>query len=185
MSGRLIIIASPSGGGKTSIINELMRRHPELIHSISWTTRPARPGRIDEGYYKIVTREEFEMGIKDGIFAEWAEVHGHLYGTPKAPVEEAISQGKYMLLDLDVVGSMRLRNIYGNAAVAIFVMPPSIDVLKERLIGRATDSAEEQAKRLANAMREIEAKDMFDFVVVNDDIGKACDEIEEIIFRKK
>jgi len=183
-SGKLIIIAAPSGAGKTSIIKRFLETHPNMVHSISWTTRPARPGGVDEGYYKIVDKKVFEDGISKGFFAEWAEVHGHLYGTPLAPLEEALRDGKDILLDLDVKGSLRLKDIYKDQAVTIFVMPPSIDELKRRLSARATDSLAAQALRIRNALAEIEERDKFDYCVINDELEKVCFDIEKIVLEK-
>lgn len=179
--GRLIIISAPSGAGKTSVIHRFLSTHPDMIHSISWTTRPARPGNIDEGYYHIVDKEAFQKGIEEGMFAEWAEVHKYLYGTPKKPLDQWLSEGKDVLLDLDVVGGLKLKEMYNDQAISIFLLPPSIDELKKRLTGRRTDSAEAQEIRLNNALEELECKDKYDYQVVNDVLEKACREIEEIL----
>lgn len=179
--GRLIIISSPSGGGKTSVIKRFLSTHPNVVHSISYTTRPKRPGDVDKGYYRIVDKKTFEGGIRDGTFAEWAEVHGNLYGTPKIPLDKWIADGKYVLLDLDVIGGMNLKKLYKNDAISIFILPPSIDELKKRLKGRGTDSKEVQELRLKNALKELEYKDRYDYRVINDDLGRACQEIEKLL----
>lgn len=179
--GRLIIIASPSGAGKTSVIKRLLESHPNMVHSVSWTTRPMRPGGVDDGYYQIVDEKTFNNAIKNDLFAEWAEVHGHLYGTPRDPLEEALKNGRDILLDLDVKGSLRLKEIYKGRAVTIFIMPPSIDELQRRLLERATDSAEMQSLRLKNALTEMEERDKFDYCVVNDELDRVCCEIEDVL----
>jgi guanylate kinase len=179
--GLLIVIASPSGGGKTSVIQKFLARHPEMVHSISCTTRPIRPGEVNGKYYHYLDVKEFEDGIKAGHFVEWAKVHNNYYGTPKAPLDKWLSEGKTVLLDLDVVGSLNLKKLYGKKSVTIFILPPSVEELKKRLAGRKTDSAEAQALRLKNALEEMTHKDEFDYRVVNDDLDRVCGEIEEII----
>lgn len=180
--GRLIIIAAPSGAGKTSVIKRFLEKHPNTVHSVSWTTRPKRPGVVDEGYYHITDRKTFEDGVASGQFAEWAEVHGNLYGTPKESLESARREGKDILLDLDIVGALRLKKIYRDKAVSIFIEPPSMDVLKRRLSDRATDSVDVVELRLVNAKKEMEYKDFFDLRFVNDDLDKICAEIERALF---
>lgn len=184
MSGRLLIIVAPSGGGKTSVINHLMDRHPGIIHSISYTTRPARPEGVDEGYYQIVDKASFREGIDDDAFVEWAEVHGHLYGTPRAPLEGWLGEGRDVVLDLDVVGALNLKRSYGDRAVTLFLVPPSMDELRQRLALRGADSAEVQSERLRNAEREMEYRDQFDYQVINDDLLRACREVESILYNE-
>lgn len=179
---KLFIVTSPSGGGKTSVIKLLMKRHGELIHSISCTTRAMRPGEVNGEYYHHISRQEFEDGIKAGKFAEWARVHNEIYGTPKGPLDKWLNEGKIILLDLDVVGSLNLKKIYGSKAATIFLLPPSLKELKMRLVGRATDSKEVQELRLKNALEELTHKDQFDYRIVNDKLELACDEIEKIIY---
>lgn len=179
--GLLIVIASPSGGGKTSVIERLRARHPELVHSISCTTRPMRPGEVNHKYYHHISRKEFEDGIKAGEFVEWATVHKNLYGTPTGPLDEWLKDGKNVILDLDVVGSLNVKKIYGKQAITIFILPPSLDELKKRLAERKTDSAEVQALRLKNAIEEMTHKGEFDHNVVNDDLDRACGEIEKLV----
>jgi len=179
--GRLIIVSSPSGGGKTTVIHRLLNTNSNMIHSISCTTRPKRPGDVDKGYYQNIDKKAFLHGVKKGEFAEWAEVHNHLYGTPKGPLEKAISEGRDVILDLDVVGGLRLKDLYKDKAVALFILPPSIEELKKRLLVRATDSKDVQEIRLKNAIKELEYKDKYDHQIINDDIENACSEIERIL----
>ncbi len=179
--GKLIIIASPSGGGKTSVIKRLLAKHPEMVHSISCTTRVARVGETHGEYYHHIEIEDFEAGIKNSQFAEWALVHNNFYGTPKEPLDKWLTTGKKVVLDLDVVGSMNLKKLYGDKALTIFILPPSVEELKRRLIGRGTDSVEVQELRLKNALEELKHKDRFDHRVVNEDLEKAVSEIESII----
>jgi guanylate kinase len=181
-TGRIIIVSAPSGGGKTSVISRLMARHPDLIHSISFTTRPARPGGVDVGYYEIVSEAAFRAGVARGELAEWAEVHGHLYGTPRGPLDRWLAEGRDVIADVDVVGGENLKRAYGERAVSIFLLPPSMEALEERLARRATDSEEVRQLRLRNAVRELACQDRYDHRVVNDDLDRACAEIEGILY---
>lgn len=179
--GRLIILSAPSGAGKTAVIKNLMSRHPEMIHSISCTTRPKRPGSVDDNYYTLISREVFQAGIKNNQFAEWAEVHGNLYGTPREPIDSWLREGRDVLLDLDVVGCLKLQGLYRESSVSIFIMPPSIEELRKRLASRKTDSKEAQGLRLKNAIEEMKYQDKYDHVIVNDVLERACLEIEGIL----
>lgn len=179
--GRLIIIAAPSGTGKTSVIRRFLSTHPQMIHSVSWTTRPIRPGDVDGEDYRFIDDAAFRKGIDGGLFAEWAEVHDHLYGTPREPLENWLAEGRDVLLDVDVVGSLNLKRAYGDRAISIFLVPPTMEELKRRLFGRGTDPPEQQRIRLKNALAEMDARDKFDHQVVNDDLARACREIEGII----
>jgi guanylate kinase len=179
--GHLIIIAAPSGTGKTSVIRRFLATHPQMIHSVSCTTRPMRVGDVDGRDYHFIDEATFRRWIAEGRFAEWAEVHDHLYGTPREPLDAALAAGTEVLLDLDVVGSLNLKKMYGDRAITIFLTPPSMEELTRRLASRGTDAPEIQALRLKNALAELAAKDEFDHQVVNDDLERACQEIEEII----
>ncbi len=180
--GFLIIISAPSGTGKTSVIRKLLDKHPDLIHSISATTRPMRPGDVEGKDYHFISKNKFESGIENNEFAEWAHVHDHLYGTPRQPLDDALKQGKKVLLDLDVVGGTKLKQLYKEKAVSIFLLPPSNEELKNRLLNRATDSKQQQELRLKNALHEITYKDKYDYQVINDSLEQACKKIEEIIY---
>ena len=179
--GRLIVFVAPSGAGKTSVIRLVRSRHEGIAYSVSCTTRPMRPGEVDGRDYRFLDEPTFRRDIDEGRFVEWAEVHGHLYGTPRQPLDEALDQGRDVFLDLDVVGSLCLKELYGDRAVAIFLAPPSVDELERRLLLRATDSPEVQRLRLRNALTELTFRDRFDFQVVNDDLERACREIDGIL----
>jgi guanylate kinase len=179
--GRLIVFVAPSGAGKTSVIRLVRSRHEGIAYSVSCTTRPMRPGEVDGRDYRFLDEPTFRRGIEAGRFVEWAEVHGHLYGTPRAPLDEALEQGRDVFLDLDVVGSLCLKELYGDRAVAIFIVPPSVEELERRLLLRATDAPEVQRLRLKNALTEMTFRDRFDFQVVNDDLERACREIDGIL----
>ena len=179
--GRLIVFVAPSGAGKTSVIRLVRSRHDGIGYSVSCTTRPMRPGEVDGRDYCFLDAPTFRRGIDAGRFVEWAEVHGHLYGTPREPLDAALAEGRDVFLDLDVVGSLCLKELYRDRAVAIFLLPPSVDELERRLLLRATDSPEVQRLRLRNALTELTFRDRFDFQVVNDDLERACREIDGIL----
>lgn len=181
MSGRLIIISAPSGTGKTSVIERFLKTHPNRIHSISCTTRPMRKGETDGVEYHFIAEERFRERVAKGGFVEWAEVHGHLYGTLKKDLDEILKKGKEILLDLDVQGGMNLKRLYGERALSIFLMPPSMEELKRRLSLRGTDSAEQLEIRLKNAEHEMRQKDHYDTVIVNADLEETCREIEKVL----
>ena len=180
--GRLIVISAPSGTGKTTVIHRFLSKHPNLSYSISCTTRPKRINEVDGKDYRFVDKKTFEDLVEEGKLAEWAHVHEHMYGTPKGPIDEAIGMGKDILLDIDVIGGMNLKELYKDDAISIFLLPPSKEELKRRLLGRNTDSKEQQQIRLRNALEEMNYKDKYDYQVINDDLDKACSEIEKIIF---
>lgn len=181
MKGRLIIISAPSGTGKTSVIRHLLKRHPRMIHSVSWTTRPRRSGEVDGKDYRFITEAEFKQGTREGRFAERAVVHNTCYGTPMAPLEAWLKEGKDVLLDLDVQGGMNLKRKYPDRSVSIFLLPPSEAELERRLLARQTDTQEAQQLRLKNAKEEMTFKDRYDHQVVNADLQQACRDIERIL----
>lgn len=178
--GRLFIISAPSGTGKSTVVNHLLKKMPDLVYSISYTTRPPRGGEQNGKEYCFVDESTFKRLVNEGFFAEWAEVHGALYGTPRLELENAIAAGKNVVLDIDVQGGMALKKRYPQA-VTIFLAPPSFEELKERLSGRKTDSQATVAKRLENATREMGFKDRYEHCIVNDDLKRACGEIAAIV----
>ncbi|PIU56545.1 MAG: guanylate kinase [Deltaproteobacteria bacterium CG07_land_8_20_14_0_80_38_7] len=179
--GRLIIISAPSGTGKTTVIKHFLSTHNDTIHSVSCTTRPMRNGETNGKDYHFISKEEFKTGINNGMFAEWATVHNHLYGTPKQPLKNALQDGKEVLLDLDVIGGLKLKGLYKEKAISFFLIPPTMDELKTRLFHRGTDTKEVQQLRLKNALVEMKYKDKFDYQVINDVLENACKEIERIL----
>lgn len=179
--GKLVVIAAPSGCGKTSIIKRFLAEHDNARHSISCTTRPMRSGETDGKDYHFLDADTFREKIANDEFAEWAEVHEHHYGTLKSTLDEAIENGVNLFLDLDVVGSFNLKEMYGDDAVAIFLAPPSMDELKRRLVDRKTDSEKQLKIRMNNALKEMTYKDRFDHLVVNDVLEDAYRRIEGII----
>ena len=177
--GVLIVVSSPSGGGKTTIVNAV-RKNMGLEYSVSTTTRPPRAGERNGVHYNFVSKEEFLMYIKEGRFLEWAEVHGHLYGTDREYIGNKLAEGKSVLLDIDVQGAMNLRRKLPGALL-IFIAPPSVEALEKRLRGRGADSEESIRARLSQADFEISRSEFYDYKVVNEDLETAIAEVEKII----
>lgn len=180
MSGSLFVISGPSGAGKGTLVQRLVERVPHTWVSISATTRAPRTGEIDGLHYRFMTPEEFERIIEEGGFVEWANVHSHYYGTPTGPIIEHLEAGDSVLLEIDVQGGFQVREKFPDAKL-LFIAPPSMEVLEQRLRGRGTDSDEEIAKRLRNAKGELEASKDYDIVVVNDDLEEATDKLAEVL----
>jgi len=176
-----IILSAPSGGGKTSIARELLKRRPDdLGYSVSCTTRTPRKNEREGVDYYFLRRSEFVRERELGKFAESAEVHGNLYGTLKSEVERVFASGKHVVMDIDVQGASQLIRAFPQA-VTIFVLPPSGDVLLERLRKRKTESATELAARLMSALQELQAVDEYEYVIVNDDLEQAVQRVSSII----
>ncbi len=183
MKHALFVISAPSGAGKTTLKDLVIREFPDLVYSISATTRKPREGEIDGVHYFFKTREEFQKMIAENALVEWNEVHGNFYGTPKSFVEKTLSEGKRVLFDLDVFGKVNFDKVYPEA-VGILILPPSIEVLEERLRHRATDTEEVIELRLANAKKEIAfAKEhgKYEYTIVNDDLEAAADRLRQIL----
>ena len=178
--GGLFVISGPSGVGKTTLCQELTRLLPDLRESISYTTRSPRKGEIDGVHYIFVDRERFREMIKGGEFAEWAVVHGNLYGTSIKNLQEMTEEGYDVILNIDTSGARQIKRRFKDA-ICIFILPPSIDVLEERLRNRMSEDEEEIRTRLNRAKDEIRSYMDYDYVVINDDLGKAVREVESII----
>lgn len=178
--GILFVLSAPSGAGKTSISRELLARHPELRESISYTTRAMRPGEKDGVDYHFVSREQFDRMVREGAFVEWAEVHGNCYGTARETLRQASNQGCDILLDIDVQGAAQLRSS-ALEGVFLFILPPGMNELRQRLAGRNTDSVEVIERRMNNAVGEIREAVHFDYIVVNDDLQEAIATVEAIL----
>lgn len=181
--GKLIIISAPSGTGKSTIIGELTKDDSlKLEFSISATTRQPRRGEQDGVNYYFMTVEQFKEAIANDEFAEYEEVYpGRYYGTLKREIERINGNGRNVILDIDVKGGVNVKRMYGDEALSIFIAPPSIAILQARLEGRATDSAEEIAKRVAKAEFELTFADKFDHRVVNDDLATAVEQTRSLI----
>lgn len=184
--GKLVVISGPSGTGKTSICQELLRRLPRASWSVSATTRPIRAGEVNGQSYEFIAHDEFIRRREQGDFLEWAEYLGQLYGTPRRPVEEALRAGRHILLEIEVQGGMQVAKQM-PASIRVFVMPPDMESLKARLEGRKTEHEEQLRRRLAKADGEIAlARDSgcYDYFVVNDDLMNTVDEMIGIIERE-
>jgi guanylate kinase len=180
MSGNLIIISSPSGGGKGTLINSVLETCPEITLSVSYTTRQIRPGEEDGREYFFVSKDGFERLIEEGAFLEYATVHGNYYGTSLSQVRKVMEEGKDIILEIDVQGAETIFSKMPEV-VGIFILPPSYSTLENRLTRRGTERQDEIAVRLENSFTEIEKYPLFRYSVVNDDIQRASDEIIGII----
>jgi len=178
--GLLFIISAPSGAGKTTLCQELSNIVPGLKHSVSYTTRPPRKGEINNVHYSFISYSKFKKMIERGEFAEWAMVHGNLYGTSIKRLEEINKKGYDIILDIDTHGAMQMRRKYKNA-VYIFILPPSLKTLEKRLRDRMSESEEEIRRRLKKAEEEIAQYKFYDYVVINDKFEEALRDLESII----
>ena len=178
--GLLLVISSPSGAGKTSLSRRLAERRPEIELSVSATTRAPRPGESDGREYHFISRAEFDAQAASGQFLEWAEVHENLYGTPRQPVEAHLAAGRDMLFDIDWQGANAIHKSLPADTVRLFILPPSLDALAQRLHGRAQDARDVIDRRLARARDEIAHWIEYEYVIVNDDFEHAYDAIEGI-----
>ena len=172
--GIALVLSAPSGAGKTTLVQRLLRAFPLLGYSVSCTTRQPRQGEVDGKDYIFISREEFEQRRAEGYFAEWAEVHGNFYGTPLAPVKEKLRLGQDLIFDIDVQGAAQLKLSLEEAAFA-FILPPSLHELENRLRGRGQDDEPTIARRLVNAQSEILQARWYDSVIVNDNLDLAYD----------
>lgn len=178
--GQLIVLTGPSGVGKGTLVQLLLEGHPHWFLSISATTRSPRAGEENGQSYYFLTKEEFQTWIGEEKLLEWAEYAGNYYGTPRQPVEEQIAEGKTVLLEIEVLGARQIKQTFPSAR-RIFILPPSVEVLEERLRGRGSDSETAIAKRLAQAQQELQAAAEFDYQVVNDDLERALNQLIELI----
>ena len=178
--GGVFIVAGPSGSGKDTLFKELFKKRPDIRFSISSITRPMRVGEVEGEKYNFITREKFESMLNNDELLEYNVYIGNYYGTPKGPVIDAVEKGQDILIEVDVNGAKSIREKMPEA-VSIFIMPPSYAELKRRLSGRGTESEEVIEKRMHESLSEIRRADEFDFIVVNDDINKAVDDLIEVI----
>lgn len=182
MMGKLIIFSAPSGAGKTTVVKELLKSFSNFEFSVSATSRAPRGVEQDGVDYHFMTNDEFMERVAHNEFVEWEEVYaGTCYGTLRSEMERIWSKGNVILFDVDVMGGIRLKEIFGEAACSIFVMPPSVETLRKRLIGRATDAPEVIEKRVSKAEFEISKSPLFDHVIINDDLAIAVSQTEAVI----
>ncbi len=182
--GKLIIISAPSGSGKSTIIGRIINDPDlKLEFSISATTRAPREGEIDGVHYHFLTVEQFKEAIKNDALVEYEEVYpGRFYGTLKSEIERIQNNGKNVILDIDVKGGINVKRLYGDNALSVFIQPPSIEALRQRLISRATDPIEAINQRVGKAEYELSFKDQFDTVVVNDNLDKAVEQTRQLLY---
>lgn len=178
--GMLVVVSSPSGGGKGTLIQRVLRKTPGLAYSVSYTTRAPRSGETNGREYFFVSTVDFEEMQQRGDFLESANVHGHLYGTSRLQVERECEAGKDIVLEIDVQGAASIRQLIDDA-ITIFILPPSYEILRQRLIARGTDSAEDLERRLNGAPAEVEQYKDFDYLILNEDVERAANELAAII----
>ena len=178
--GVLLIVASPSGAGKTSLCRRLMADHGGLELSVSMTTRDIRPGEVADRDYHFVDETEFQRMIDADAFLEWADVHGSRYGSPRAPIDRALAEGRDVLFDIDWQGARDIALKCPQDAVRVFILPPSLEELRRRLVTRSQDAEDVIERRIANAKGEIEHCGAFDYVFVNDDFDRSYAELAHI-----
>jgi len=176
----MFIVSAPSGVGKSTIIREVIAHCPRLRFSVSCTTRPIRSGEIAGKDYHFLSIEEFQQGINSGRFLEWARVHGHYYGTDGHIIEKWLQDGENVLLDIDVQGARRVRCAY-PAAQTIFILPPSMAVLEQRLRNRATETKEQLDIRISGAVAEILESPWYDYIIINEDLQEAIEDMKAIL----
>jgi len=180
-NGKLIVISAPSGGGKTTIAGEILKRHPALVFSVSATTRPKREYEVDGADYHFLGRSEFELLILGKQLVEYEEIFGQLYGTLRREVDAGLNAGRSMLFDVDVKGALSIKKLYGHTAVLIFVKPPDTESLLTRLQGRRTEDRDALVRRLERVPMEMEQARHFDHQVVNDVLAEAVEKVDAIV----
>lgn len=180
MSAFPVVLSAPSGGGKTTIARELLKRRPDVGYSVSCTTRQPRPAEVDGRDYYFISPDEFRARKAQGAFAESAEVHGNLYGTLQSEIQRVLAKGQHVVMDIDVQGARQLRTAFPQS-VTVFVLPPSGEVLLDRLRKRQTESVSELVARLQSALNELQAVDTYEYVVVNDDLEQSVARVSAII----
>ena len=180
--GTMFIFSAPSGGGKSSVIKEVLKDIEDIEHSVSVTTRKMRPGEVEGKDYYFVSVEEFKKMVRDGAFYEYVDSDfGPKYGTPKAPINKLLSEGKDVILDLDYPGVQQLRELAGDRVKAIALLPPSLKVLRQRLENRGTDAQEVIERRMSMAEKRIKEAVFYDYVIVNDDLNLAIEQTKAVI----
>ncbi len=180
--GKLVIFSAPSGAGKTTIVHHLLKQIPQLAFSVSATTRQKRGEEVHGKDYYFISKEDFLHRIAQKEFVEFEEVYkDNFYGTLRSEIERLWSEGKQVIFDIDVEGGLHLKKKFGHRALAVFVQPPSLEVLIKRLHGRATDSPEKLKERIEKAEKELAYADKFDLILKNDDLKTACAEAEQLV----
>ncbi|MBW1835657.1 MAG: guanylate kinase [Deltaproteobacteria bacterium] len=178
--GHLFIVSAPSGGGKTTLCKAILNRYQDMLYSVSYTTRAPRPGEVNGVDYDFISKEKFIKDIENDKWAEWAQVHGNFYGTPAEFLNKSLSEGRDVLLDIDIQGTIQILDRYTDT-ITFFILPPSLEILKKRLESRGTDSADTISARLISAKEEISKKNLYRHVIVNDQLSSAVSELLSII----
>ena len=184
-SGNLFIISAPSGTGKTTILKKIVAAMDNVAFSVSHTTRAPRPVEQDGIDYFFIDKDNFARMQQQGLFLEWAEVHGNLYGTSSYAIQEATEQGRDLLLDIDVQGARQVKKKLGHTGVFVFIAPPSLEELARRLVGRSTESEDVITTRLNNAREEMKSLNQYDYVIVNDTVTEAVEVLKSIIIAER
>ncbi|HYJ46750.1 MAG TPA: guanylate kinase [Pyrinomonadaceae bacterium] len=182
--GMLVVVSSPSGGGKGTLIRRVLKTVPNLGYSVSFTTRAPREGEIEGLHYFFVSVEEFRQRIEAGAFLEWAVVHGNHYGTSHAQVERELAEGHDIILEIDVQGAMSVRRLVSDA-VSVFILPPSFEILRARLEARGSERPDDLALRLRNSRGEVEHYREFQYVIINDDAELAAAQLASVIYAER
>ena len=180
----IIVISAPSGAGKTTLCNELQRRKPHIKFSVSCTTRPKREDEVDGVNYHFLSPQEFTEKVQNNEFIEFENVHGYYYGTLRKTLEDALTKQEMILFDVDVNGAMAIKSNYSDNTCTIFILPPSLDDLKKRLIQRGSETEERINKRLERTAQEMEYKDKFDACIINDDLAIAAEDLNKLITKQ-
>ncbi|HLR90283.1 MAG TPA: guanylate kinase [Balneolaceae bacterium] len=180
--GKVLILVAPSGGGKSTMAERLLKDFDKLHFSVSATTRPPRPGEVEGRDYQFLSDQEFKQKIEEGEFLEWEEVYrGVKYGTLRKTIENELEKGYYVLFDLDVLGALNVKKKFGDRALVIFLAPPSLEVLRQRLIDRGSETDQSLKKRLERAKKEMSYADRFDKTVVNDHLDDTYQQVRQIV----
>jgi guanylate kinase len=183
--GMLFVVSAPSGGGKTSLCKEVVKRLPNFEHGVSYTTRRRRPTEVDGKDYHFVSKEKFMQMVEADEFVEYAYVHGNYYGTSLNDIARILAKGKNLLIDIDVQGARQIEERYGDEGIFIFILPPDFELLRTRLTARQTDAIDEIERRLKKAEEEVQHYQDYDYVIINDDFEQAVKELESIIIAEQ
>ena len=183
--GLLVVLSSPSGGGKTTVIKRVIDSHPDYNYSISMTTRSKRKGEVNGRDYWFVSEDEFNRAVSAGDLVEYENVHGRYYGTPLSKINEWLNQKKIVLLDLDVYGALRVKQKFNNKALLIFLKPPDEQSLVERLLNRSTETQQQIEKRLDRMPEEMKMAEKFDAIVINDNLDETVKQVKMLVEQKR